>query len=346
MAQDKIPVTVLTGFLGAGKTTLLNRILTENHGRRIAVIENEFGQIGVDQKLVIRAEEEIYEMSNGCICCTVRGDLIRILQQILRRKDRFERVLVETTGLADPAPVAQTFFADEELQARYKLDGIVTVVDAKHLALHVDDSRECVEQIAFADALLLNKADLVTPDELRSVEHRVRAINPFAPIHPTTLAQAPIEALLDLGGFDLERALEKMPEFLAQARAQEEEAHACHDPHCTHHHHAKPQTPARHNPEVGAVALTFPGALSPDLLNAWMQMTLQGFGQDIFRMKGLLHLQGSPNQLIFQGVHMQLEARDGKPWPEGERVNQIVFLGRKLDAGFLERGLKSCLAPA
>jgi G3E family GTPase len=212
--DTRVPVTVLTGFLGSGKTTLLNRILTEEHGRRIAVIENEFGEIGIDQALVINADEEVFEMNNGCICCTVRGDLIRILGNLLKRRDRFDRIIVETTGMADPGPVAQTFFVDEDVQGRFRLDGIVTLVDAKHLSLHLDDSKECKEQIAFADVLVLNKCDLATAAELDAVESRIRSINGVARVLRTTQAAAPIDAVLDVGGFDLARALAEKPAFL------------------------------------------------------------------------------------------------------------------------------------
>jgi G3E family GTPase len=212
--MDKIPVTILTGFLGAGKTTLLNRILTEHHGQRIAVIENEFGEIGIDQALVIEADEEVFEMNNGCICCTVRGDLIRILGNLAKRRDRFDRVLVETTGLADPGPVAQTFFVDDEVRARYALDGIVTLVDAKHVHLHLDDSAECREQIAFADVLVLNKADLVSADELAALERRVTAMNRLAKVVRATQADVPLTTVLDVGGFDLDRAVAQKPTFL------------------------------------------------------------------------------------------------------------------------------------
>jgi G3E family GTPase len=213
--MPKIPVTVLTGFLGAGKTTLLNRILTEHHGQRIAVIENEFGEIGIDQALVIDADEEVFEMNNGCICCTVRGDLIRILGNLSKRREKFDRILVETTGMADPGPVAQTFFVDEEVAALFALDGIVTLVDAKHVALHLEDSRECQEQIAFADVLVLNKCDLVDEATLETVERRIRSMNALAKIHRATKADVPLAAVLDVGGFDLERALATKPTFLA-----------------------------------------------------------------------------------------------------------------------------------
>src|SRR5579859_224958 len=211
---NRIPVTVLTGFLGSGKTTLLNRILTENHGQRIAVIENEFGEIGVDQDLVINAEEEIFEMNNGCVCCTVRGDLIRILGNLMKRRDRFDYILIETTGLADPGPVAQTFFVDEEMHDKLELDGIVTVVDAKHIWLHLDDSEEAQEQIAFADVLLLNKIDLVPPADLDRLEARVRAMNATVRVHRTGSALIDLDRILRIGGFDLSRALQLEPKFL------------------------------------------------------------------------------------------------------------------------------------
>jgi G3E family GTPase len=213
-ADARVPVTVLTGFLGSGKTTLLNRILTEQHGKRIAVIENEFGEIGIDDALVINADEEVFEMNNGCICCTVRGDLIRILGQLMRRRDRFDYVLIETTGLADPAPVAQTFFVDDEMRDKLRLDGIVTVVDAKHVALHFDESPECQGQIAFADVILLNKCDLVDEATLDALERRMRAINAIAKIHRTKNAETSMDVILDVDGFDLNRALREKPSFL------------------------------------------------------------------------------------------------------------------------------------
>ena len=212
--NQNIPVTVLTGFLGSGKTTLLNRILTENHGQRIAVIENEFGEIGVDQELVINADEEIFEMNNGCICCTVRGDLIRILGNLVKRRDKFDRILLETTGLADPGPVAQTFFVDEDTRDAFNLDGVITLVDAKHAELHLDDSDEAMSQIAFADVILINKTDLVDAGELETLEQRLRAMNAMARIERVQMADAPMEQVLNVGGFDLDRALELKPSFL------------------------------------------------------------------------------------------------------------------------------------
>ena len=212
--MNKVPVTVLTGFLGSGKSTLLNRILSEKHGKRIAVIENEFGEIGIDQSLVINADEEVFEMNNGCICCTVRGDLIRILGSLMKRRDKFDHILVETTGMADPGPVAQTFFVDEDMRELFALDGIITLVDAKHVQLHIEDSSECKEQIAFGDVLVLNKTDLVTAQELDHVERRIRSMNRMAKVLRSTNADVPIAEVLDVGGFDLDRAVATKPEFL------------------------------------------------------------------------------------------------------------------------------------
>jgi len=212
--EGKVPVTVLTGFLGAGKTTLLNRVLTENHGKRIAVIENEFGEVGVDQDLVIGTDEEVFEMNNGCICCTVRGDLIRILGSLMKRKDRFDYILLETTGMADPGPVAQTFFMDDEMRQKLELDAVVTVVDAGHVEQHIDDSDEVKEQIAFADVILLNKVDLVDEAKLGEIENRIQAMNAAAEIHRTRDAEVEMEKVLGVGGFDLDRALETDPQFM------------------------------------------------------------------------------------------------------------------------------------
>src|SRR3954471_16569138 len=231
---DKIPVTVLTGYLGAGKTTLLNRILTEEHGKRYAVIVNEFGEVGIDNDLVVGADEEGFEMNNGCVCCTVRGDLIRVLQGLMKRKGGFDAIIVETTGLADPGPVAQTFFVDDDVKARTALDSVTAVVDAKHIMLRLGDSKEAVEQIAFADQIVLNKTDLVSEAALRPVEARTRRINPLAPIHRAQRSNVPLEAILGKHSFDLERITELEPEFLNPAHG--EDGHV-HDEHCGHDHH-------------------------------------------------------------------------------------------------------------
>jgi G3E family GTPase len=318
--SSKVPVTVLTGFLGSGKTTLLNRILTEQHGKRIAVIENEFGEIGIDQALVINADEEIFEMNNGCICCTVRGDLIRILANLMKRRDRFDRIVVETTGLADPGPVAQTFFVDDEMRADFFLDGIVTLVDAKHVALHIDESEECREQIAFGDVIVLNKTDLASESDVTELEGRIRRMNALARIHRAERANVSIESVLDVGGFDLTRALEMEPGFL--------------DPNATHEHDAS----------VTSVGIHSEGSVDPQRLNAWLSALLRERGTDIFRMKGIVSIAGKEKRFVFQGVHMLFDGQEDRPWGEKPRASDLVFIGRNLDRTALTEGFQKCLA--
>ncbi|TQN43687.1 G3E family GTPase [Blastococcus colisei] len=324
-SPSTVPVTVLTGFLGSGKTTLLNRILTEQHGQRIAVIENEFGEIGIDDALVIDAEEEVFEMNNGCICCTVRGDLIRILGTLMRRREKFDRILIETTGLADPAPVAQTFFMDDEIGSQLRLDGIVTLVDAAHLLPHLDDEKpdgvenEAVEQIAFADRIVLNKTDLVDGAQLAEVRRRVREINALAEIHEAVQADVDLAAVLDVGGFDLSRALDLDPAFLEEGEHQ-------------------------HDTSVGSVGIELPGELEIEKLNAWLGELLATKGADIFRSKGILAVRGMPERYVFQGVHMLFDGTQGVPWGGEDKVSKAVFIGRNLDRAALEAGLRGCLA--
>jgi G3E family GTPase len=350
-AAAQVPVTVLTGYLGAGKTTLLNRILSENHGKRFAVIVNEFGEIGIDNDLVIDTDEEIFEMNNGCICCTVRGDLIRILGGLMKRKDKFDAILVETTGLADPGPVAQTFFTDEDVRAKTKLDAIVTVADAKHLLARLEDSKEAEEQVAFADVILLNKTDLVTPSELAKVERRIRAINPYARLHKTERCGIELAHVLDRKAFDLDRILALEPEFLKRDLGQDEHDHHGHDHdhlhdhdhHNDHDHHHPPS--ALHDKGVHSLSFSTDKPLDPDKFFAWIQGVVQRDGPDILRSKGILAMKGDEQRFVFQGVHMMIEGDRQRPWKEGEkRVSRLVFIGRKLDREALERGFLSCIA--
>jgi G3E family GTPase len=363
--MTQTPVTVLTGYLGAGKTTLLNRILTESHGKKYAVIVNEFGEIGIDNDLVVDTDEEVFEMNNGCVCCTIRGDLVRILSGLMKRKGGFDGIIVETTGLADPGPVAQTFFVDEDVKAKTRLDSITTVIDAKHVLLRLADSREAVEQIAFADQIVLNKTDLVTEDELAEVERRIRRINPLAPIHRAVKSNVPLEMVLSRGGFDLERIVELEPEFLNPGHG---EAGHVHDEHCGHdhghhdhghdHHHDHGHDDHAHDHNghgavghahddqgIKGVALSFEKPLDGTLVTRWLNETLQAQGPDILRAKGILDVKGEDRRLVFQAVHMILDGELQRPWKDGERrYSRMVFIGRNLDEAALRKGFEACAA--
>ena len=383
---DKIPVTVITGYLGAGKTTLLNRILTEQHGRRYAVIVNEFGEIGIDNDLVVDADEEVFEMNNGCICCTVRGDLIRIIEGLMRRRGKFDAIIVETTGLADPAPVAQTFFVDADVKEAAALDAVVTLADARWLSERLKDAPEAKTQIAFADVIILNKTDLVTPAELAEVEARIRGINPYATLHRAVKANVPLAAVLERNAFDLDRILKIEPNFLA---AEEHDHHHGHDhdhdhhhhghahdhdcgPDCghdhhdhahhdhDHHHECGPECghdhhhddghghlKAIHDTEMQSVSIRHEGPVDPERFVPWLNELVQRDGPDILRCKGIIAFTNEPRRFVFQGVHMILDGDLQREWKEGEkRESRLVFIGRKLKEDEIRAGFAKTVANA
>jgi G3E family GTPase len=348
-APAKIPVTVLTGYLGAGKTTLLNRILSEPHGKKFAVIVNEFGEIGIDNELIVNADEEVFEMNNGCICCTVRGDLVRIIDGLMRRKGKFDAIIVETTGLADPAPVAQTFFMDEQVGAKTKLDAVVTVADAKWLKERLKDAPEVKNQIAFADVILINKTDLVAPAELAEIEARIRAINPYARLHRTERAKIDIAEVLGRNAFDLDRILDIEPAFLEVA---EEHAHT-HEHGHEHDHshgghndvHVHHGLKHYHDEDMQSVALKTDKPLNPDKFFPWVQDLVATDGPSILRCKGILNFKDDPERFVFQGVHMILDGDHQRPWKADEvRNSRIIFIGRNLPEEKIRTGFESCVA--
>jgi G3E family GTPase len=322
--ENMVPVTILTGFLGAGKTTLLNRILKEDHGHRIAVIENEFGEVGVDNEIIEQTDEQIVEMNNGCICCTVRGDLIRILGSLKEKRQggamKFDRVIIETTGMADPGPVAQTFFTDEEIGDYYLLDSIITLVDAKHAQKQLDEFTEAQQQVGFADRILMSKADLVSQDEVQKLTERLRFMNPRAPVKQVHFGEAPLAEVLDLRGFNLNAILEIDPQFLTDI------------------HH-------EHHDEVESFVYKSAKPFDNDKLEQFLSGMVQVYGPDLLRYKGVLWMKGNPRRVVFQGVHMMMGGDLGKPWAKSEKKESImVFIGKKLPRDLFVAGLEQCLA--
>ena len=341
-----IPTTILTGFLGAGKTTLLNRILQENHGYKIAVIENEFGQENIDSELLVQGNaEQIIEMSNGCICCTVRGDLIEALVSLAQQRASgaldFDHVVLETTGLADPGPVAQTFFMDDAVAEHYMIDAIVTVVDAVHGMQQLDHNAEARNQAGFADKILLSKTDLAAPEQVAALMARLVRINPRATILTADFGRVPFTEVLEQHGFNLNDRLELNPAFGREPEcAHEHPACGCacgHD----HAHHA----PAHHTDDVAAFTFTSERAFNSALLEEFLGAMVQVYGQQMLRYKGVLHLDGVPNKVVFQGVHQLMGSDVGTPWPDGEtRVSRMVFIGKNLPHQVFHDGLEQCLA--
>jgi G3E family GTPase len=312
--ENGIPVTLLSGFLGSGKTTLLNYILKQNHGKKIAVIENEFGEIGIDSEFVIGADQDIFEMSNGCICCSIRGDLIETLNRLLEKHQKFDYIIIESTGLASSGPIAQAFLVEDEISKSLFLDGIVTLVDAKHIENNLNEQEVLWEQIAFSNVILLNKADLVTEPEMAKLEKQIRKINPTANVCKTTQAVIDLDQILDIGGFDLKTALETVT--------------------FNTHHHELDET-------ISSVSLSFPGHVDPDRLNLWLQMLLLNEGMNVFRAKGILNIEGSTERYLFQSVYMMFAGQFDKPWGSDTPLNRMVFIGQNLDPQRLEDSLKN-----
>lgn len=343
--DNMVPVTILTGFLGAGKTTLLKRVLSEKHGQRIAVIENEFGPESIDNELLVQeSDEQIIELSNGCVCCTVRGDLQRTLNELRTKREagdiKFDRIVIETTGMANPGPVCQTFFMDDGIADYYRLDAVITVVDAKHGMETLDQQEEAQKQVGFADRILVSKKDLVTEDEYQALRSRIVKINPRAPITPVHFGEADIREVLDISGFNLNTILDIDPEFLAGEHPDAAHDHDHkHDHGHAHHHHA------HHNDEIGAFVYRANKAFDPERLEEFLGGIVQVYGPDLLRYKGILYIKGINRRMLFQGVHMMMGAEPGKAWLANEKPNtKMVFIGRKLPEDIFRQGLDNCLA--
>jgi G3E family GTPase len=362
--EDMVPVTVLTGFLGAGKTTLLKRILTEYHGNRIAVIENEFGPESIDNELLVQdSDEQIIELSNGCICCTVRGDLMRTLNDLRERRQagtiNFERIIIETTGMANPGPVCQTFFMDDEIAEYYRLDAVITVVDAKHGMQTLDDQEEAQKQVGFADRILISKKDLVSDAEYEALRRRLVQINPRVPIDAVHFGETDITKLLEMSGFNLNTILDIDPAFLSADHpdaAQNHDHHGhghSHDHNHEHDHdhsqcdhdHSHDHHHAHHDDTIGAFVFKSNKPFDPERLEEFLGGVVQVYGPDLLRYKGILYMKGLNRRMLFQGVHMMMGAEPGKPWAATEKKStKMVFIGRQLPQEIFTQGLEQCLA--
>jgi G3E family GTPase len=332
----KASVIIVTGFLGAGKTTLVNRILTADHGRRIAVVVNEFGEVGIDHHLLISSDQQVVQMNNGCICCSVRGDLLRSLFELAEHRERFDTVIIETTGLAEPAPVAEALYADERIRSAFVLAGVVTVVDAKHIAAQLEESAEACEQIAFADLVILNKTDLAATDELDAIERRIGGLNKVAKVCRTRNSELDLELVFGVEGADLKARIDAAAAHHGDPHDHDHAAeHHGHDGHHRHHNHLH---------DIRTVCLVEPGELDGMKLSVWFRSRLATLGTDLLRMKGILNLRGDPDQFLFQGVRLDFEGRPGRAWGADEaRLNRLVFIGRRLDAEAIASGFKDCL---
>ena len=324
-SDTKASVIILTGFLGSGKTTLLNRILTAEHGRRVAVIVNEFGEVGIDHHLLLASNQEVVQMNNGCICCTVRGDLVRSFFQLLEHRDKFDTVVIETTGLAEPAPIAQSVYSDERIRSHFTLAGVVTVVDAKYISARLEESAEACEQIAFADLIVLNKTDLSIPEKLDETELQIAKLNKVATIERAKNSDIDLSRIFNLSQINFSQVLE-----------QHEHAEN-HDHHHDHHHHHN------HLQNIETVCIERPGELDGLKVSIWFRSVIQEMGDKLLRMKGILNLKGDNDQFLLQGVHWDFEGRPGRAWsPDEDRMSRLVFIGRNLDAEKISRGFESC----